>query len=176
MEVTAVILAGGKGTRFVPFVTNKTMWLIGGKSLLEHTIHMVQSAGIHNIIVVANEQNESFLKGYQSVSPNLQYRLQNDALGMDDALSSIADLISKKPILVLNAVDMIEINCIKHMLDHIVTHKPHLMVCGMRTESYVPAMGYYSFEGEKVHGVVEKPARGKEADRRPVSLYLRRVH
>jgi len=165
MEVTAVILAGGKGTRFVPFVTNKTMWPIGGESLLEHTIHMVQSAGIHNIIVVANEQNESFLKGYQSVSPNLQYRLQNDALGMDDALGSIADLISKKPILVLNAVDMIEINCIKRILDHIVTHKPHLMVCGMRTESYVPAMGYYSFESQKVHGVVEKPTRGKEPSR-----------
>lgn len=162
MDTIAVILAGGKGTRFVPFTTNKTMWSIAGATMLEHTIRMVQAAGLSKIIVVANPHNESLLQTYQSTSPNLQYRLQKQALGMDDALISVADLISNKPILVLNAVDLIEINCIKRMVEHIHIHKPKLMVCGMRVPQYVPSMGYYVIRNNRVFGVMEKPAQGAE--------------
>ncbi|MBP6994323.1 NTP transferase domain-containing protein [Candidatus Woesebacteria bacterium] len=162
MKPTAVILAGGQGTRFVPFSTNKTMWPICGKLALEHTLDMVRSAGIERIIVVANKQNEKYLQTYQSTSPNLVYRLQDEALGMYDALYSIADLIGKTPIIVLNSIDFIEINLIKNVLARIEKEHPHLLVCGMKVGKYVPSMGYYELKNGKVTGVVEKPAEGNQ--------------
>lgn len=162
MKPTAVILAGGVGTRFVPFLTNKTMWPLCGKTALQHTLEMVSSAGIDKIIVVGNKQNEVFLQAYQSVSPNLVYRLQNDALGMDDALKTIADLISRQPILVLNSVDFLETNLIKRVLSHVEKERPKLLVCGMKVSEYVPSLGYYVLKNGKVTGVVEKPTEGDQ--------------
>lgn len=162
MKPTAVILAGGAGTRFVPFSTNKTMWPICGKTALQHTLEMVQSAGLDQIVVVGNKSNEEFLKSYQTISPNLVYRLQSDALGMDDALKLIADLISTQSILVLNSVDFIETNLIKRVLDRIEKDRPKLLVCGMKVDKYVPSIGYYALKNNRVVGVIEKPDEGKQ--------------
>jgi len=162
MKPTAVLLAGGMGTRFIPFLTNKTMWPLCGKPALQHTIEMVQSAGIDKIIVIGNKQNEELLLSYQTASPNLVYRLQNEALGMDDALKQIADLISNQSIIVLNSVDFIETNLIKRVLERIERDHPKLLVCGMRVKEYVSSIGYYTLKNDKVFGVVEKPEEGKQ--------------
>lgn len=162
MKPIGVILAGGKSSRFSPFVTNKTMWPFLGKPTLQYTIEALHNAGISDLIIVANKENEHFLKSYQTQSPNLIYRLQNEALGMDDALTSITDLISKKPILVLNAVDFFEVNVIKRLVQRVETNDPHLLVCGLKSDLYIPATGYYSFDGKNVNGVVEKPPAGTQ--------------
>ncbi len=157
MKPTAVLLAGGIGTRFTPFLTNKTMWPICGKTALQHNIELVQSAGIEKIVVVGNKQNEQYLHSYQTTSPNLVYRLQNDALGMADALKTVGDLISRDPILVLNSIDFFDTNLIKSMCDQVEKEHPKLLVGGMKTSRHLP-LGYFAFEGERVSGVVEKPA------------------
>lgn len=157
MKPIAVILAGGKSSRFAPFVTNKTMWPFCGKVTLQYTIEQVQSAGLDDIIVVANRDNENFLKQYQTVSPNLQYRLQDEALGMDDALQLVSDLISRRSVIVLNAIDFFETNLIKRMLDKIDTTSPKLLVCGLQTDTYTSTSGYYVMKDERVVGVIEKP-------------------
>jgi bifunctional UDP-N-acetylglucosamine pyrophosphorylase/glucosamine-1-phosphate N-acetyltransferase len=162
MKPTAVILAGGMSTRFSPFLTNKTMWPLCGKTALQHTLDMVQAAGVERVVVVANKINSEYLRTHQSITPNLVVRLQNEALGMDDALKSVADLISKSPILVLNAIDFIDANLIKRVLSRVETDHPPLLVCGMKTSSYVPAIGYYVLEQDRVRGVVEKPDEGKQ--------------
>lgn len=138
------------------------MWPICGKTALQHTLEMVHSAGLDRIVVVANKQNEKFLQTYQSTSPNLVYRLQDEALGMYDALNSIADLIGKSPILVLNSIDFIEINLIKKVVARIDKERPRLLVCGMKVKQYVPSLGYYELKNGKVVGVVEKPDEGRQ--------------
>lgn len=157
MKPIAVILAGGKGTRFAPFATNKTMWPLCGKVMLQHTIELVLSAGLDEIVVVCNQENEGFVKQYQTVSPNLQYRLQKEALGMDDALKLIADLISRRAIVVLNAVDYFEANLIKRIVEKANSNNYKMVVGGYKTNILAPA-GYYKIEHDTVTGVVEKPS------------------
>lgn len=157
MKPTAVILAGGKGTRFRPFVTNKTLWPLMGKVTLQHTIEAVIEAGIVNIIVVGSQNNENFLMSYQNASINLVYRLQNDALGMDDALKSVSNLISRQPIIVLNAVDFFETNLIKRIVNKAETSNYRLIVSGFKSDTFMP-VGYYKIQNDKVIEVIEKPS------------------
>ena len=161
MKPTAVILAGGKGTRFSPFVTNKTLWPLLGKVTLQHTIEAVSEAGIENIIVVGSQNNENFLKSYQNASINLVYRLQNEALGMDDALKSVFDLVSTRPIIVLNAVDFFETNLIKRIVEKAESSDYRLIVGGYKSDNLLP-VGYYQLEGDKIVGVIEKPTQAQK--------------
>lgn len=162
MKPIGVVLAGGKSSRFAPFVTNKTMWPLMGKPFLAHTLTALEKANFDELIVVGSTHNEAFLKTYQTGSLNLTYRLQNEALGMDDALKSISDLVSNRPILVLNAIDLFDINLLKDALLTIEKTKPKLLVCGYKTREYVPNVGYYMFNEGAVSGVVEKPDDGKQ--------------
>ncbi len=161
MQMSVVILAGGKGTRFAPFVTNKTVWPLAGKSALAHTIEMVRGAGIDDILVIGSSVNEPVIRSYQTTTPNLRYRLQDEAKGMDDALQTAKDMISTQPILVLNAIDFLETNLIKSVRDAVERDKPKLLVVGKRTNVHLP-LGYYVLENDRVTGVMEKPEPSKE--------------
>lgn len=59
---TAVILAGGIGKRFTPFVSDKTLFPFFGESLLERTIRMLADAGVQKVIVASNSTNHDWLK------------------------------------------------------------------------------------------------------------------
>lgn len=157
MQPVVVILAGGAGTRFAPFVTNKTMWPIGGTPLIKHTIDAVIQGGFRSILVVTNASNDSYIRGLATTidGVRIETHVQAEPKGMDDALIQIKDILGRQPIFVVNGIDMVDAALFKQIFDAIQS-SPHLLVCGRHTEEHLP-VGYYVLKDNKVIATVEKP-------------------
>ncbi len=156
-EVTAVVLAGGVGTRFLPYVTDKTIFPFMGQSLLYRTLKMVQNAGLTKVIVATNGANHSWLQsqlGTDFAGLDIQLHRQSQPQGMGDALLSVRDLLPEKDILVMNAGDMVAPHLLAGLLPTV--SGKYAVVTGMETQVYQP-LGYFELEGQSVVGIQEKP-------------------
>lgn len=162
MQPVVVILAGGAGTRFAPFVTNKTMWMIGGIPVIKHTMDAVVKAGFKSILVVTNTSNDTYIKSLtpELSSVHIETHIQAEPKGMDDALMQVKDILSNKPIFVVNGIDIVDFTLFKHAFDTIQS-SPRLLVCGRQTDEYLP-VGYYVLKDNKVVGTVEKPSQSEK--------------
>ncbi len=162
MQPVVVILAGGAGTRFAPFVTNKTMWMIGGVPLIKHTIDAVIQGGFRSILVVTNTSNDSYIRSLATRTDGvrIETQIQAEPKGMDDALLQVKDALGSKAIFVVNGIDMVEASMFKQLFDA-VQSSPRLLVCGRQTSEYLP-VGYYVLKDNKVVKTVEKPTRSEK--------------
>lgn len=165
-NITAVILAGGIGKRFVPFITDKTLFPFMGKSLLERTLQMVANTGIKNVVIAVNQYNRDWIGEAQSLFPEINFTAvtQIEPKGMGDALLSLREVLPAKDIIVMNAGDMVDEKLLRELLDFIPNRS--VVLTGRRTATYQP-LGYFSLdENGKITGIVEKPG----ADNMPSDL------
>jgi len=156
-ELTAVVLAGGIGTRFLPYVTDKTLFPFLGESLLTRTLKMIAKAGIKQVIVATNGVNHAWLEPLlftEFSGLNIQLHRQSQPQGMGDALLSVRSLLPDKDILVMNAGDMVAPHLLAGLLPSI--EGKYAVVTGMETQVYQP-LGYFVLEGNSVVGIQEKP-------------------
>lgn len=93
-EITAVILAGGKGTRLRPYTTNfpKPLMPIGDKPILEIVINRLKSAGITNIIISTGHLEEMikvfFMDGLK-LGVSISYSKEDEPLGTAGPLNLV---------------------------------------------------------------------------------------
>ena len=155
-EVTAIILAGGIGTHFLPFVTDKTLFPFMGVSLLSRTLHMFEKSSIASAIVVTNERNDQWLSQNKGTFPNLSITSlkQPKPIGMGDALLTVKHLLPRSGVLVTNAGDMVDETLVPGLLA--MCKDKRAVVTGMEVESYQP-LGYFKMRGDQATGIVEKP-------------------
>ncbi|CAN5147613.1 bifunctional UDP-N-acetylglucosamine diphosphorylase/glucosamine-1-phosphate N-acetyltransferase GlmU [soil metagenome] len=154
-----IILAGGEGKNFYPVTVNKTLLPILGKPILQHAIEMVEQSGFPRALIVTNQQNEDWLSTYQPFNITLQTHVQQNVKGMAQALLEVEQEIGDQPILVMNAVDMIDPNFFKLLYRE--TLDSYAFVTGMKVKSYFPG-GYLNVDGKKALDIIEKPEPGKE--------------
>lgn len=156
--ITAVILAGGVGSRFRPFAGDKTLFPFLGKPLLQHTLELVISSGITSLVVATNETNTAWLKAYAAQLPSeisLVWKQQPHPLGMSDAVLALQDLLPKKDILIMNSGDIVD----DHLLPELLAQIPdqYGVITGMVTPAYQP-LGYLVLDDHQhVVGIAEKP-------------------
>lgn len=87
-----VILAGGNGTRLLPFteITNKHLALVYKKLMIEYPLSTLQGAGIEDILVVSSGKHMSDVKKFlgdgSKFGVNLEYKIQKEAGGIAQAL------------------------------------------------------------------------------------------
>lgn len=156
-----VLLAGGNGTRFRPFKTNKLLWPFCGQPFLKHILDMVVEAGFTDVICITSPETEHFVSSLHYKGIHLQTRLQSVPQGMDDALKSAADLIGSRGILVLNADDLVELNLIQSLASILKDKKPHLFVTALERKAYQP-FGYYVEGAGRIVKTIEKPPPDKQ--------------
>ena len=154
-----VILAGGSGKSFKPFVINKTLVPFAGKPLLQHVIEAVEQSGFRDAIVVTNSENESWLSTYQPFNITIQTKIQNEPHGMAEALMSIRNEIDSRPILIMNAVDYIDPVFYKRIYQK--TLSSEAFITGMKVDRNMPT-GYLELANGRPRGIVEKPMKGTE--------------
>ncbi|MDA1316883.1 MAG: sugar phosphate nucleotidyltransferase [bacterium] len=154
----AVILAGGIGKPFKPLSTNKTLIPFLGKPLLQHVIEMLEASGIHEALIVTNEDNESWLSTYQPFNITLHTKRVHPN-GMGDALLQAELEIGSDPILILNASDMIDPAFVRMYLRALEGNDA--CVAGLKVDTYFPG-GYLKTNGDRAMGIVEKPGAGNE--------------
>ncbi len=102
----AVILAANRSTRLSPFIETrcKPMIRIAGQYILDNTIRFLKAAGIHDIVLVVNHQQELVRDVFgsgQELGVNIEYVVQDELLGIGHALSICQSSLEKKPFLLV---------------------------------------------------------------------------
>jgi dTDP-glucose pyrophosphorylase len=96
LPVDAVIMAGGKGQRLLPFTesTPKPLLFIGDKPIIEHNIDRLALYGIDDFWISINylgDQIQSYFDDGSNKNINIQYVKEDKPLGTIGALSLISD-------------------------------------------------------------------------------------
>jgi len=94
----AVILAAGKGDNLKPFTDTRPnpMISVAGKYLFDHSLDLLQKAGINDIFVVVGHQKDKLIEQigeHVHNGLNLQYVEQKRPSGIGDAVLKIKDKI-----------------------------------------------------------------------------------
>ncbi|PIN72095.1 nucleotidyltransferase [Candidatus Woesearchaeota archaeon CG10_big_fil_rev_8_21_14_0_10_45_5] len=158
---TAVILAGGKGSRFGPISREipKPLIPLHDKPLLLHSINLLKKYGITDIIISigykADKIKEFFGNG-ERFGVKISYVEEKESLGTAGALRLAAPRISG-PFLVCNADDLMEID-IPHLFRFHKQRKGLATIVLTRVED--PSnYGVAMMNAEKIIAFVEKPKR-----------------
>ena len=111
----AVILAANRSTRLSPFVETrcKPMIRIAGQYILENTICFLKEAGIHDIVLVVNHQQDMIRQYFgsgQTLGVNLEYVVQDELNGIGQALNLCQFSLEKKPFLLVYGDVMTDYN------------------------------------------------------------------
>jgi len=156
-----LLLLAGRSRRFWP-LTEKTLFPICGKTLLEHQVERLQRGGCKDIILVGGEHN---LAEAQRIFPDLRTIEQEDlALGMRGALLSALSALEEfgsVPVMIVSGNDVIEPRGYEQLREAIKNPLAQGALLAQRVERYFPG-GYLEVQDGKILSIVEKPKEGKE--------------
>jgi D-glycero-alpha-D-manno-heptose 1-phosphate guanylyltransferase len=118
-DITAVILAGGKGTRLRPVVSGrpKVMAETAGRPFLEYLLDQLSSAGLRKAVVccgyLAEQIEDYFGPSYKSLS--LIYSTEDCPLGTGGAARLALPHISSDVVLIANGDSYIEVDIVEYV-------------------------------------------------------------
>lgn len=155
-----VVLAGGIGKNFAPFVTNKSIFPFLGKPFIAHTLEMIIKAGAKEAVVVCSNVNEKIVQKLASKKLKITTLVQDEALGQADAINLVSKVIKDdQPIIIMNAVDLIDPLALAYFVKR--SNKTYAQILGMKVKEHFIG-GYLEVQNKKVISIVEKPEVGKE--------------
>ncbi|MFC1646837.1 sugar phosphate nucleotidyltransferase [Patescibacteria group bacterium] len=159
-ELVAVVLAGGVGSRFWPFVSDKALFPFMGKPFIESSVLDLLPKEVSKVVIIANNVNQQKLKSIKLKIPIVTI-VQPHAKGMADALLMAKNQISGAKLLIFIADHLVEKSLIKSVLDTAKNTNSFGVLAGYKTKRYFPG-GYLKLKNNKITGVEEKPGEGNE--------------
>jgi len=170
-----IISAAGSSSRFYPFNDlHKSMIKIMGKTILEHTLSSVKSAGIKDVIIVVSDiEKTKALIEEKNLGLNIKYILQESPAGAGDALL-LAEKYIESDFFLLYPYH-VDFHKFKDLL---LSNKKNssdivLLTKKITDPLLLQKMGVLKITGEKVAEVIEKPLRGTEpSDLGVIGIYL----
>lgn len=161
-SVTVVMLAGGVGKRFAPFVTDKSLFPFLGEAILLRSVRKLADHGFSRFVIVANSRIEDMVRRFNVTGADITVVVQNDPNGMADAVL-VAEQSIRGPMLVVNAEDVVEDSLYERL--RIAVDKNESFIVGKTVQEYFDG-GYVSASQDRLTGIVEKPGQGKEPSNR----------
>jgi len=159
-NLTAVILAGGIGKRFWPLVSDKTIFPIMGKALIDYTVIRTLPKEINRIVIVTNSKNHKHLQNIKFSIPTVVVQQKNQC-GMADALMSVKEHIKNTSLLIYIADHLIDKQLPQRIIDDANKTDVFGLIPGYKTEKYFPG-GYLVLNGGNISEILEKPNPGSE--------------
>ncbi len=161
---TAIIVAGGLGTRLRPltYETPKPLLPIHGKPIIEHAIENLKKHGVKKIILSIGYKAEQIQKYFQDGSRwevEISYSIESEPLGTGGAVK-LASSGLNQPFFLTWGDNLMNIN-FSQMREKYLQNKNSLIMTLTPRED-VENFGVAKLNGEKIINFVEKPAR-KEA-------------
>jgi len=158
LDVHAVIMAGGFGTRMLPLTaeTPKPMLLVGGKPLMERTLEQLRQAGIRRVTVTTHHKPEKIRDYFgdgRAFGVELQYIHETEPLGTGGSLGLIP--VPAQPLLVINGDILTQVDFRAMLLQH-VEHAAEMTIA-VRRYGVKVAYGVVECEGARVCALKEKP-------------------
>ena len=157
---TAVIMAGGKGTRLLPLTKNipKPMVEVGGKPIIERIINKLILEGFHNIVISLGHLPE-VIEEYitkRNFDASIVFSRENVPLGTAGALSEICKKEINYPILVTNGDILCESN-LSMIIEKAQVNKFDGIMLGKEQKINMP-FGVIEHENGRWKGITEKPS------------------
>ncbi len=154
-----VIMAGGKGTRLMPYTKNipKPMVKINGKPILEIVLNNFAKSGLKNIYLSVNHFKEQIIDYFGDGSElglNINYLIEDSPLGTAGSLKLLPDSI-KSPIIVVNGDVLTNLNP-SHLLNFHNDHNSIATLCVREEKIHVP-FGVVETKGTELISFKEKP-------------------
>ncbi len=156
---TAVILAGGLGTRLRPFTdhTPKPLLPIKGKPIIQHALESLRKHGIKNIILSTGYKAEQFPERFRDGNEfgiTLRYVYEDQPLGTGGAVL-LASRELQKPFFLLWGDNLMDID-LSAMYKAYLRDAPQITMALTPRED-VEHFGVAKLEGNKITSFVEKP-------------------
>lgn len=154
-----VIMAGGKGTRLMPFTSNcpKPMLPINGTPILEILIKQCADNGFQNFYISVNYLKEQIIDYFGDGSKfgvNISYLIEDKPLGTAGSLKLLPTTVDK-PFLILNGDVLSRLNY-RHVLQFHIDHHSTATLC-VRDYSIDVPFGVVQNNGYVFTGIHEKP-------------------
>lgn len=154
----ALLLLAGRSTRFWP-LTEKTLFPVAGKTILEHQLERLKRCGVHETILVTGAHNHDETV---RLFPNAEIIQQEDPqLGTRGALLSALPACGNETVLIVCGNDLVDDAAITGVLHAAKSDGRAGAILGKRMQTYFPG-GYLTVDGGVAKGIVEKPGEGNE--------------
>jgi len=161
----AILLAGGKSSRMSP-LSDKSLTILHGKTLLEHLIENAIIGGVENFIIVANQENYSQIEQIlitKKIPGKIVQQGENNQ-GMADAIrSGLQEVSAEQELLILSGNDWVGTKPFAELKKIRTTEKPPTgVILAQKVDKYFPG-GYLEIDEKNIiKSIVEKPEEGKE--------------
>ena len=146
-----------------PITEDKFLLDFMGKPLLEHQVELARRAGLHDFVLVGNQNNIQHIKHIAASlsGAKFEFVVQAQPLGIADALKSAADILDSE-IIVVNPNDVFDGAAYRALLDAYRSRKATSYIIGYEVSRYFPG-GYLAVNGDnELTQIVEKPEPGTE--------------
>jgi len=157
-EKTAVILAGGKGTRLRPYTVTmpKPLVPVGDKPIMEILIIRLVKQGFTRIIITVNHQADIIMAYFGNGDKwgvKIEYSLEDKPLGTMGPLKLIRNL--PEYFLVMNGDVLTDIDYLDFLDEHMKFGNAFTIASYRRTQKI--DYGVLEIEGNQLKGFKEKP-------------------
>ena len=158
---TAIIVAGGLGTRLRPLTetTPKPLLPIHGKPIIEHVINNLKKYGITKIIISigykAEQVQQHFGEG-RSLGVSITYALESEPLGTGGAVK-LASRNLTQPFFLVWGDNLMDLHVSGMEQEFFSAKAPLIMALTHRED--VEHFGVAKLEGKKIITFIEKPKR-----------------
>jgi dTDP-glucose pyrophosphorylase/CBS domain-containing protein len=158
LPITAVVMAGGFGSRLRPLTDNtpKPMLHIGDRPILERIIAQLKKTGVNRVNLTTHFKAEAIAEHFgngKEFGVDINYVHEEEPLGTAGALGLVED--TNEPLLVINGDILTHVD-FRAMVDFHREHKSCLTVGVRRYDLQVP-YGVMDCDGPKILGISEKP-------------------
>lgn len=160
-DLTAVIMAGGLGSRLAPLTDTcpKPLLSIGGKPILTHIIEHLRDQGVTRFILSVNYLSEMIVNHYgdgADLDVSIEFVHETMRMGTGGALGLIDQAELSEPFLVLNGDILNDVDVNALQLEHLANGWDATMV--VREHSYTVPYGVVrTTEAGEFHAAEEKP-------------------
>ena len=157
MNLTAVILCGGKGTRLHPVIGDslpKCLAPVMGRPFLSYVLDHLKSQGIENVVLCCQRKDVEYFRFVLTDPERIFPCWEDEYLGTVGALKNAFPLIDSDPVLVLNG----DTFCPFDLLSLMMAYKQNGFTsdCGsveVRSGSSPVGVGIYLIDKEIIEGL-----------------------
>jgi len=176
---TAIILAGGKGTRLRPLTYEipKPLVPIKGKPVLFHILEELKRNGVERVIIAAGYKAESIMKALgngDNFGINIDYSIENRPLGTGGAVKKACELVDEFPVLVVNGDNLFHMNLPSFFEFHnsLRLSSNILATIALTTVEDTSGYGVVELEGHKIKKFYEKPEKKPRSKLINAGIYI----